>query len=56
VSQAIPPIADNPPGSYAWCGDCAWKNDTPRCEAIGRAHSETFQHVVHVFEPEPEEG
>ncbi|AWY05367.1 hypothetical protein HOT42_gp16 [Microbacterium phage Metamorphoo] len=48
------PIPDNPPGSHAWCGDCAWKNDSERCEALARAHGDAFQHIVHVFEPEPE--
>ncbi|AWY06023.1 hypothetical protein SEA_ROBSFEET_16 [Microbacterium phage RobsFeet] len=47
-------IPDNPPGSHAWCGDCDWKNETEKCEALARAHGDSFQHIVHVFEPEPE--
>lgn len=39
-----------PPGSYAWCGDCDWKDDSIHCEANGRLHSNALQHVVHVWE------
>ncbi|QNL30229.1 hypothetical protein SEA_CLEARASMUD_19 [Microbacterium phage ClearAsMud] len=53
MTKGIPPVPDSPAGSYAWCTECAWKNDSDRCEALARAHGETFYHVVHVFEPDP---
>ncbi|AXH70129.1 hypothetical protein HOT74_gp17 [Microbacterium phage KaiHaiDragon] len=51
MTKGIPPVPDSPAGSYAWCTECAWKNDSDRCEALARAHGESFFHVVHVFEP-----
>lgn len=46
------PVKKSPPGSHAWCTDCAWTNRTDECERFGRIHSDAFQHIVHVYEPE----
>ncbi|QSM01211.1 hypothetical protein QDA08_gp16 [Microbacterium phage NoodlelyBoi] len=56
MTKGIPPVPDSPAGSYAWCTECSWKNDSDRCEALARAHGESFFHVVHVFEPSPAEA
>lgn len=39
-----------PPGSYAWCSDCAWRDESPACEVNGRLHSTSLLHIVHVWE------
>lgn len=44
----FPPL---PPGSHAWCSepDCEWTDLTPEAEAKAHAHSESRQHLVHVY-------
>lgn len=40
----------SPPGSYAWCGDCDWRDETEWCEANARLHSASLMHIVHMWE------
>jgi hypothetical protein len=39
-----------PPGSYAYCSDCTWRDETPTAHVNGQLHTRALGHIVHVWE------
>lgn len=47
------PFEKVPPGSYAWCSDCPWRDDTSAAGINGKLHCDALQHIVHLWTPDP---